>query len=231
MIAYWFLIFLTFSVAGWLMEVIDASWRNKRLTNRGFLLGPYCPIYGVGAVGAVFLLERYKEDPVLLFVMAMVIFGILEYSVSWVMERIFHARWWDYSARKFNLNGRICLETIIPFGIGGVLLMYVMYPLTGGFWRGLPEHWLLIVAGVLGGWFLADLLITGKIIYNIRKKGRKMAGDVTEQVDEIVYERIKKEVRGARHILQAFPQLRFKNLLKWERARLRERARREARKK
>ena len=101
------LLFMIYSFLGWLMEVITVSVEAKKVVNRGFLIGPYCPIYGIGAVLITLVLSRYKYDPLVLFVMTMVSCGVLEYLTSWAMEVIFKARWWDYSHEKFNLDGRI----------------------------------------------------------------------------------------------------------------------------
>jgi len=73
-------------------------------------VGPWCPIYGFGAVFISLLLSRHAEDPLAVFGLAILICGILEYSASYMLEKIFHARWWDYSTKKFNLNGRVCAD-------------------------------------------------------------------------------------------------------------------------
>ena len=129
----YFLLFIIYAVAGWIMEVTCKLIQYKRFINRGFLIGPYCPIYGYGALLITFLLGRYKYDALVLFVMAIVVCGTLEYLTSLVMEKMFKARWWDYSQRKFNLNGRVCLGTIIPFGILGLMVTYVTNPFLLGY--------------------------------------------------------------------------------------------------
>lgn len=78
------------------------------------MIGPYCPIYGWGALAITILLKRYIDDWIVLLFMSIITCGILEYATSYVMEKLFHARWWDYSRRKYNINGRVCLETLIP---------------------------------------------------------------------------------------------------------------------
>ena len=112
------------------MEVVWNVFTDKKLVNRGFLIGPYCPIYGVGCLLLVFLLGRFKGQPVILFLMSIIVCSILEYSTSYIMEKLFKARWWDYSEYKFNLNGRICAATMIPFGILGVLVVYYLNPIV-----------------------------------------------------------------------------------------------------
>ena len=111
----YFLLYLIYSIGGWLLEVSCKLVEKKKFINRGFLIGPYCPIYGTGAVIMTILLKKYIDDPITLFIMAMLTCSILEYITSYVMEKLFNARWWDYSTYRFNINGRICLETTIPF--------------------------------------------------------------------------------------------------------------------
>ena len=122
------LLFFTYAIIGWVMEVTVKYIQYKRFINRGFLIGPYLPIYGAGGILITLFLKRYLNDPIALFVFGMIICTILEYITSFVMEKLFHARWWDYSNKKFNINGRVCLGTMIPFGLLGLLIMYVLNP-------------------------------------------------------------------------------------------------------
>ena len=117
----------------------------------GLQFGPLCPIYGAGAVGAVVVLGQV-HNPLVVFLLSMVGASILEYVTSWVMEALFHARWWDYSDYKFNLNGRICLLGAFVFGVGGVLITSVIQPQVAGVTDRLPLpaiHWLCGVLFVL----------------------------------------------------------------------------------
>lgn len=125
----YFLLFIIYSFIGWSIEVIGVLVRDKRFVNRGFLIGPYCPIYGFGGISIVFFLTKFMNDPIALFVMAIFICSVLEYSTSFIMEKIFKTRWWDYSDKKFNINGRICLETMWAFGALACFVMYIVNPL------------------------------------------------------------------------------------------------------
>ena len=133
-----FLLFITYSFIGWCMEVGCKLVELKKFINRGFLIGPYCPIYGWGCILIIILLNKYTNDPLVLFIMAIVICSILEYFTSYFMEKLFKARWWDYSRRKFNINGRICLETMIPFGLLGCLIMYFVNPFFVSIYSKIP---------------------------------------------------------------------------------------------
>ena len=123
-----FLLFLIYSFGGWFLESVGGILNVKKFVNRGFLIGPYCPIYGIGVICFTLLLSDYKNDLVVLFFLSMLVAGILEYLTSYFMEKLFNARWWDYSKNKFNINGRICLETMIFFGICGCLFLTILNP-------------------------------------------------------------------------------------------------------
>ena len=91
------------TMKGWFIEIINGLIQTKKFVNRGFLIGPYCPIYGVGGILITLLLSKYYDDPIVLFFMGIAVCGILEYLTSYIMEKFFKARWWDYSKRKFRL--------------------------------------------------------------------------------------------------------------------------------
>ena len=102
-----FILFIIYSILGWSLEVLLSLYEHKRFINRGFLIGPYCPIYGAGSILLTLLLTNYENNIIILFILSMVICGILEYFVSFILEKIFKLRWWDYTNMKFNINGRI----------------------------------------------------------------------------------------------------------------------------
>ena len=129
-ISSWFLFFFLYSVIGYLAEIIYVSIKLKKIVvNRGFLIGPYLPIYGFGSLILVLFLRRYEEDPVVLFVMGAFFCTVLEYFTSLIMEKIFKLRWWDYSDRKFNIDGRVCLDNALLFGISGIVVVKGIHPL------------------------------------------------------------------------------------------------------
>ena len=121
-----FIIFMFYSFVGWIIESAYVYYCTKKIMNRGFLIGPCCPIYGFGCLIFILILPKYLDDPIVLFVLAATICSVLEYITSWIMEKLFKARWWDYSNKKFNINGRICLENAMGFGLGALLVMYII---------------------------------------------------------------------------------------------------------
>ena len=144
-------------------------------------MGPWCPIYGFGAVFISLLLSRHAEDPLAVFGLAILICGILEYSTSYMMEKIFHARWWDYSTKKFNLNGRVCAGTLLPFGLLGLLLVYAITPVMFSCFDLLSETMIQIICLSLSLLFLADITISTTTLVKIRVHAGKLDGDSTEK--------------------------------------------------
>lgn len=128
MVYYYFLKFFIYSVIGYISEVLYVYFNSKKIVNRGFLYGPYIPIYGVGCLMINFLLIGYYNDSIVVFIMSFVICSILEYFTSYLMEKVFKTRWWDYSYYKYNINGRVCLKNSILFGFGGIATIYILDP-------------------------------------------------------------------------------------------------------
>lgn len=123
------LTFIIYSVIGWICETIWCSVGQRKLVNRGFLSGPWCPIYGFGGLIILFFTApaRYLS-PLAVFVMSMASTTALEYFTGWMLETLFQTRWWDYSKRKFNIKGRVCLRNSVIFGLLGLGVVYFIDP-------------------------------------------------------------------------------------------------------
>jgi len=205
----YFLLFIIYSIMGWCMEVVLKLIESRKFVNRGFLIGPYCPIYGYGAILITFLLKKYVDDVLTLFIMAILVCGILEYLTSYFMEKIFKARWWDYSRNKFNINGRVCLETIIPFGLLGLLIMYIANPFFIGKLEQLPENWLNVLFWTLLVIFIVDNIVSTVVISYI-KKALKFIGkelDNTEEITQKIKEVLRQKSPLHRRLANAYPKL------------------------
>lgn len=183
----YFLVFLIYSILGWIMECTLGIIENHKFVNRGFLIGPYCPIYGVGVVGVTLLLSRFTNNIVLLYILATILCGSLEYFTSYIMEKLFHARWWDYTNRKLNINGRICLETLIPFGIISVLILKYLNPFIFNKLYKIPSNVLMYVSIILFVLYLIDTVASLRIISSF-KDMTKQAKDNTEEISKKVRE-------------------------------------------
>ena len=148
-----FLWFVIYSFLGWAYESALCSLQSRSPVNRGFLNGPFCPVYGFGAIAVV--LAFWREPDISfwnLFLASMVLTCSLEYFTSWAMEKLFHARWWDYSHYPFNLNGRVCLYGGLVFGAFSVFLVKWLHPRVAGFVDRFSP-------GAVCGWAAALLLV------------------------------------------------------------------------
>ena len=203
----YFLLFISYAFLGWCMEVTCKFIQYKIFINRGFLIGPYCPIYGWGALAITILLKRYMEDPLVLFVMSTIICSIIEYLTSYFMEKKYHARWWDYSNKKFNINGRICLETLIPFGILGVAIMYGTNPILFKLYNQIPQLVINILTVILFIGFIVDNIISSNIISSINVEGNKLIKDNTEEITEKIKQVLRQKSWLHRRLINAYPGL------------------------
>ena len=209
-LCYYFLLFLMYAILGWIVEVINAYIQKKKFVNRGFLIGPYCPIYGVGMLAIISLLQEYTGNYIVLFILSMTICMVLEYLTSYFMELIFKARWWDYSNKKFNINGRICLETAIPFGLGGMLIMYVINPIFVGFINWLSDNTLLILGISLMTIFVIDLIVSFFVVIKFRNMSDKVYKDDTELMKKRVAKYLSKYSILINRLINSFPTMRVK---------------------
>ncbi|MBO5141885.1 MAG: hypothetical protein J6C46_02600 [Clostridia bacterium] len=204
-----FLLFLIYSFTGWLIETIGDLIKHKKFINRGFLLGPYCPIYGTGVILITLFLSKYTDDLFALFFLSMMLCGLLEYCTSYIMEKVFKARWWDYSNMRFNINGRICLETLILFGIAGVLILHYLNPFLSSIITKLPDIHLHIISGLLFFIFVVDCTLSLKIINSVKSIKISVSNQIKDNTDEIsskVREIIMKKSAPYRRLIAAFPQ-------------------------
>lgn len=123
-----FLCFAVFSFAGWVMETLLYIARDGKVVKRGFLFGPVCPIYGCGTLIATAILKTGITNTIWIFIIGLILCGILEYVTHFLMEKAFHAMWWDYSDRALNIKGRVYFKGLIFFGVGMLLLVKVLLP-------------------------------------------------------------------------------------------------------
>jgi len=203
----YFLLFMIYSFIGWCIEVVGKFIEYKRFINRGFLIGPYLPIYGWGGLLITILLQKYVNDIITLFVLAMFICSILEYFTSYFMEKIFYARWWDYSTKKFNLNGRICLDTMIPFGLLGLFMIKIVNPIIFKVLNNINNYNLSFIFMFIFTIFLTDNIISLDVLSRVRNHNKKKEKDNTEEMSDKVREFIA-TTWGEKRLLKAFPNVR-----------------------
>lgn len=155
-----FLYFVWYSFLGWCMESTYCSIMEKHLINRGFLHLPLCPIYGAGVLIMVNFFTPFTGNPLLFYVMATVVMSAWEYFVGWLLEVTTHMKYWDYSHRRFNLKGRICLGNCLWWGVASYFVIYWIHPATIRLLGTLPVLARQITAYVLAAAVIADTVIT-----------------------------------------------------------------------
>ncbi len=213
---FWYVVlfFIIYSFLGWIAEVLAEVYHNKRVVNRGFLLGPWCPIYGVAAFVITVMLNRYLDSPVILFCMSMIICGLLEYFTSYLMEKMFKARWWDYSEKKYNINGRVSLDALFLFAIGSMIIVYFINPLVFDLFKMLPKGLVFVLALILLVIFVLDVIVSFNAISKVSSALKKVERDNTFEITEKVKERIKNKSFLSGRLIKAFPKIKAKGKLR-----------------
>lgn len=209
-----FMKFILFSVIGYVAEMIFCAIIDKRITNRGFFCGPIIPIYGVGSLALIWILKPFMHNVFLVILLGMVITGAIEYITSYVLEKIFHNKWWDYSEEKFNINGRICLKNLICFGLGSPIILYILNPYITDFLLQVKDEVLMGTAIVLFIIFVLDVVYSCLVAYNLRNriiivedlKNEKLAR-IPGMLERMLNKRVKGIRRYPKRLLKAFPTL------------------------
>lgn len=189
--------FLLYSVLGWLCEVVYCSLRQKKLVNRGMLYGPLCPIYGLGALLIVFVLDPLPKNVILIFLAGLFLTSSLEYAASYLLEKIFNMKWWDYSHYKLNINGRVCFLNSLMFGLLCVLLIFGIHPLASTLINQVNESFIPIFAFGLLAVFLTDLGLTVASLIGLKAQITKSLESFQSKLAKFKY----------RHFLSKFPDI------------------------
>lgn len=162
--------FFIYSFLGWCGEVLFAAAVEKRFVNRGFLNGPVCPIYGMGTALMALLLGPFSDSLIALFLGSMVLGSALEWIAGFLLEKIFHQKWWDYSNDPHNLNGYICLKFSILWGFAGAVVVRFVVPVTSRLVNLMPRSLGWTLLAVMGGLIIADLAVTVAAIIGLNRK-------------------------------------------------------------
>ena len=206
-------LFFIYSVAGWVTEVFLKFLEYKRFINRGFLIGPYCPIYGAGAVLITVggkLLSPVDRTWAMSFLIAFVLCGLLEYMTSYILEKYFHARWWDYTERPMNLHGRVWIGNLILFGIGGVFILEDFNPRLLALAHRLEPRLFAAILIAVSILFVADAVMS-YFIMNLLKQGvEKSRADKSEEIAAEVRYLLENRSVFHKRILDAYPELTFR---------------------
>lgn len=170
----WTAVFVIYAVIGWCTEVIYAAVEHGKFVNRGFLNGPVCPIYGFGGTIVIACLYGMRDNMWLVFIGAFFLSSILEYITGFLLEKIFHEHWWDYSDKPFNIKGYVCLEFSIFWGIACMLVVDIVHPPIDKLVRWIPERIGIILICLAAAGFVADISVTVATIVEWKKEMRLM---------------------------------------------------------
>lgn len=189
-------IFIVYAFIGWCTEVAYAALDTGKFVNRGFLNGPYCPIYGCGVVIVVGLLTPLKDNRIILFAGSFVLTTVLEFITGYILEKVFHNKWWDYSDKPFNIKGYICLKFSILWGLACTFIMDAFHPMVYRIITWIPFLPGVVIVCIFAGVFFLDLCITVSTILKFNKRLKlldEMAVSIHKLSDEIgenIYENV-----------------------------------------
>ena len=189
-------IFIIYAFIGWCTEVSYAALDTGKFVNRGFLNGPYCPIYGCGVVIVVAILTPLKENLLILFAGSFLLTSVLEYITGYILEKVFHNKWWDYSDKPFNIKGYVCLKFSIYWGLACTFIMDIIHPMIYAAICFIPFVIGVVLLSIIMCVFAADCIITVTTILKFNKRLKvmdEMAASIHRLSDEIgenIYENV-----------------------------------------
>lgn len=216
-------IFIIYAFIGWCTEVSYAALDRGIFVNRGFLNGPYCPIYGAGVFTVIMCLTPLKQNLLLLYVGSVLLTSVIEFITGYILEKVFHNKWWDYSNKPYNIMGYVCLKFSIFWGLACTFIMLVIHPIIYTFIKYMPKvvGWVLI--SIIMCIFIADCCVTVATILKFNKRLRAIneisakIHVISDQIGANIYENVteaieKKEEFQENHE-ELFTELEEKKLL------------------
>lgn len=180
--------FIIYSFIGWILESVYKTILDKKLVNSGFLFGPFCPIYGFGALIMYISLNGYNNNPLHVFLIGFVILSVWEYVVAWLIEKILNEKYWDYSENKFNINGRVCLLNSTFWGVLSLIFIYIVHPVVKIEISKINSKLLIISVIVLLILTIIDLIFSVIRLNTISKHLKdiqKIGKEIKEKIEEL----------------------------------------------
>lgn len=193
---YLILYFFVYGFLGWCTEVAFAACKERKFVNRGFLNGPICPIYGIGVGIVVQFLTPYQDNLLALYVTSVVLVTALEWVTGFILEKVFHNKWWDYSKMPLNLNGYVCLLFSLIWGVACVVIVEFIHPLIHKVLSWIPTPIGIGLIVILGIAVLIDLYVTSSTILKMNRhleKMKEIAADlhrISDELGENIYEEV-----------------------------------------
>lgn len=216
------ILFLIYAFIGYIIEVLAILVEEKKLSlSRGFLVGPYLPIFGFGALVILFPLAKYQNDIFALYIFSVVLCGVLEYFTSYLMEKQYGFRWWDYSNKKHNINGRVCLENLLLFGIVSVLLVQFVNPLLVENINKMSSNIIIALGLIIVAIIVGDYIISIKTAYKVKnnlvvQKNKDNTSEIKKEAKKI----LNREPFLVHRLFISFPDV--KENMKYKREKLRQ---------
>lgn len=196
--------FFIYSFFGWIIEVIAAYKKDGKFINRGFCVGPYVPIYGFCAILFLIVLKN-ETSPVHIFFYSALIATTIEYITSYIMEKIFKARWWDYSSRPFNINGRVYLVNSIIFGALGYILICLIDPKVSFILSNADPFWFSVIIIFIIFFFTFDVIFSFNVMQKIKTTADCIKKDYTEEITKKVRKILIDRSKAFERLFTAFP--------------------------
>lgn len=187
-IYYLFLCFTIYSFLGWVLEIIYVAIKNGCFVNRGFLNGPFCPIYGFGTVFLIVFLKPFVDNIFILFVFSIILTSLLEYFTGYILETLFHSTWWNYSNKKFNINGRICLIFSLYWGLLSIFIIKIIHPTINFIINSIPDPVGIWIFSSLFAYFIGDFtaaLIEVIHIHSLFKELHHINLEIKEKLENL----------------------------------------------
>lgn len=180
--------FIMYSFIGWLIESVFKSILQKKWVNSGFLNGPFCPIYGIGALIMFIFLNNLNDNIFLIFIVGFIVLSIWEYIVGVFLEKAFNTKYWDYTENKFNIKGRVCLFNSTAWGVLSVLFIHFWHPFIASKIDMVPENILIIVVSILLAYIVGDTIqstVRTKTLDKKLEKFKELNKSIKEKLSEI----------------------------------------------
>lgn len=189
-------IFIVYAVIGWCSEVAYAALDTGKFVNRGFLNGPYCPIYGFGISLVIVVLTPLKENLLILYIGSVILTSVIEYITGYLLEKVFHNKWWDYSDKPYNIKGYICLKFSLFWGFACTFIVLILHPIIYGIIKIVPFLIGVIILTVVLVFFAIDCGITVATIMKFNERLKRMneiaqrIHHLSDEVGENIYENV-----------------------------------------
>ncbi len=180
-----FYYFIIYSFMGWCLETVYSTIIKKEFVNRGFLHGPFCPIYGFATLSIIVLLKPIEANYIFLFLGSIFLTSIIEYLTGYILESVFNSTWWDYSDEPYNLHGRICLVFSIIWGVISIIILKVIHPYIVYIVKAIPSKLGLLLFYITLLYFLIDFIITVITVYKLKSLLTQLNTAYSELIDKL----------------------------------------------